>query len=191
MEVKEELKELSSIFYDTSKLGDARKIYKEVVWKDFDDFLRTINRRDNTASNVDVVIDDSGIELLIVNDKAPEYYTSVDDQTIIFDSYDSEVDNSLQSAKLQARGYIIPTFTLSDTFIPDLPADAFSLLLEESTSRCQFKMRQLEDVKSEQEARKQSRWLSQKSWTAGGGGIRYPDYGRKRRGIQRVQPWSK
>ena len=190
MVVIEELKELISVRYNRAKLGATRKDYTELLWTTPDDFLRKTNHRDNASTNVDVVIDDSGIELLIINDKSPEFYTSFDDVNLIFDSYDNEVDSSLQQSKMQAQGYIIPAFLLEDSFVPDLPADAFSLLLEESTSRAQMKLRQFQDVKSEQESVKQSRYLSQKSWTVGGG-IRYRNYGKtKSAGVQRIQPWA-
>ena len=190
MVVKEELKELISVRYNKAKVGDTRKLYKDVTWLSPDDFLRRTNNRNNSELNVDVIIDDSGIELLIMNDKAPDYYTSFDDVNVVFDSYDKEADSSLQQSKLQAQGYIIPEFTISDSFVPDLPADAFSLLLEESVSRAQFKMRQFQDIKSEQESQKQSRWLSRKSWTVAGG-VRLRDYGRnKSTRVQGIQPWS-
>lgn len=191
MTVKEDLKELISVNYNKSKSVDDRLDYQPVDYLEPDLFLKKINVRDNTKSNIDVVVDYSGIDLLIMNDKAPDYYTSFDDVGLVFDSYDSVVDSTLQQSKLQAQGYIVPTFLVEDSFIPDLPVDAFSLLLEESVSRAQLKLRQFQDVKSENEARKQSRWLSQKSWTVNGG-ITYPNYGRKSGGrVQRVQPWSK
>ncbi len=191
MEVRENLKELISVNYNKAKVGETRKLYQPVTYLTPDDFLRITNRRDNSQDNVDVVIDYSGIELFILNDKAPDYYTSFDDKDLVFDSYDSAADSSLQQSKMQAQGYIIPEFRIEDNFIPDLPSDAFSLLLENSISRCQLKMRQFQDLKSEQEAVKQSRWLSRKSWTVDGG-IRYRDYGRKGASrVQRVQPWPK
>lgn len=189
MVVKEALKELISIHYNKAKVGEGRKNYKEVAYCTPDDFLRKTNYRDNTKSNIDIVIDDSGIELFIQNDKAPDFYTSFDDSGLVFDSYDKAVDSTLQQSKLQAQGYIIPEFLLEDDFVPDLPADAFSLLLEESTSRAQFKLRQFQDMKSEQESQKQSRFLSQKSWTVAGG-IRYRNYGRNKARVQGLQPWS-
>lgn len=179
MTVKEELKELISVRYNTAKLGETRKTYKELSYLDPDKFLVKLNARDNDSATVDVVIDDSGIELLINNNKAPQYYTSFDDVSVIFDSYDSAVDSTLQASKLQAQGYIIPEFTISDDFIPDLPVDAFSLLYEESVSRVQLKMRQFQDQKAEAESQKQSRWQSRKSWVVAGG-INYPNYGRQR-----------
>tara|TARA_R110000851_G_scaffold258264_1_gene410698 strand:- start:12912 stop:13697 length:786 start_codon:yes stop_codon:yes gene_type:complete len=188
MTIRDDLKELISVRYNKAMTGEARKDYRDVVWCDPDDFLRKTNYRDNTQTNVDVVLDDSGIELLLLTDKAPDFYTSFDDKNLVFDSYDALVDNTLQQSKFQAQGYIIPEFLLQDSFVPDLPADAFSLLLEESISRCQFKLRQFQDMKSETEAQKQSRYLSQKSWTVAGG-IRYRNYGRSTRRVQGVQPW--
>lgn len=188
MTVLESLKELISVRYNKARVGENRKNYKEVSYVDPDTFLRKTNHRDNTKNNIDIIIDDSGIELLIQNDKAPDFYTSFDDRGLVFDSYDQQVDTTLQQSKLQAQGYIIPEFLVEDSFIPDLPADAFSLLLEESISRAQLKLRQFQDMKSEQESQKQSRYLSQKSWVVGGG-IRYNDYGRKKGRVQGVQPW--
>lgn len=178
MSAIDELKELISVRYNIVEFGSTRKNYRLLTYKDPDEFLNILNKRDNTKSNVDVIIDDSGIELLILTDKAPEYYTSFDDRGVVFDSYDSAVDSSLQASKTQAQGFIIPSFSLTDSFVPDLPPDAFAKLREESVSRAQFKLRQLQDFKSEQESQRQSRWLSRKNWIVEGG-IKYPNYGRK------------
>lgn len=177
MRVNENIKEMVFINYNKAKLGETKLQYKKLEYLDPDKFLAKLNARDSTKSNVDTIIDPSGIDLLIFNDKAPDYYTSFDDVNLVFDSYDSEVDSTLQEDKVQAVAYIIPEFEISDSFVPDLPPDAFALLIEESTSRCQIKMRQFQDLKSEAESQKQSRWLSRKSFVVNGG-IKYPDYGR-------------
>lgn len=177
--LNENVKKLISVNYDVRKNGETRRKYQPMVYKDPDEFLVILNRRDNTQATTDIIIDDSGIELLIRNDKAPEYYTSFDDVNLIFDSYDSAVDSTLQESKLQAQGYIIPDFQLVDSFVPDLPTDAFSLLYQETLSRAQLKAREFQDLKAEQEAVKQSRWMSRNAFRVNGG-IRYPDYGRKR-----------
>jgi len=177
--VNTDVKKLISVNYDVRANGETRRRYKVMTYKDPDDFLVLLNLRDNTQPNVDIIIDDSGIELLILNDKAPAYYTSFDDSSLIFDAYDSSVDSTLQETKLQAQGYIIPEFQLVDTFIPDLPPDAFSLLYQETLSRVQLKAREFQDIKAEQEAVKQSRWMSRNAFRVSGG-IRYPNYGRKK-----------
>ena len=175
--VNSDVKKLVSIYYDVRDAGETRRQYKLMEYKDPDDFLVYLNKRDNDQANVDVVVDDSGIELLIMNDKAPTYYTSFDDLNLIFDSYDSAVDSTLQESKLQAQGYIIPSFSLTDSFTPDLPTDAFSLLYQESLSRVQLKFREFQDLKAEGEATKQSRWMSRQAFKVNGG-IKYPNYGR-------------
>ena len=177
--LRSDVKKLISIYYDIRKVGETKRNYTLMEYKEPDEFLVFVNRRDNTQSNNIVVIDDSGIELIIQNDKAPKYFTSFDDVNIIFDSYDQSVDTTLQDSRIQAQGYIIPEFQLIDDFIPNLPPDAFSLLYQETLSRVQLKAREFQDIKAEQEATKQSRWMSRNAFRVNGG-IKFPDYGRKR-----------
>ena len=180
MSIEDDLKELVLINYDMAKEGSNRKYYQEVKYIDNDDFLRLCNGRNNTASNVDVIVDDSGVELLILNDKNPEYYTSFNDEDIVFDSYDSDINSTLVASKTQAIGYVIPSFELTDTHVPDLPDEAFAFLVEECKSKASLKLRQVADEKSEQEAGRQGRWLSRKSWRVAEKDS-FPNYGRKRR----------
>lgn len=177
--VNDNVKQVLSIYYDVRGVGVTRRDYKKMVYKDPDEFLIILHKRDNTQSNVDIVTDLSGIELLIINDKAPEYYTSFDDKNIIFDSYDSVVDNTLQDSKIQAQGYVIPSFQIADAFVPELPPDGFSLLYNETLSRVQLRLREFQDVKAEGESTKQSRWMSRNSFRVNGG-IRFPNYGRRK-----------
>lgn len=179
MIVQEDVRELVQVEYNASELGETRRRYKEVDFVDHEDFMRKTVNRNNDEDNVDVIVDDSGIELLIRNDKAPAFYTSFDDTNLIFDSYDSAVDSTLRVSKFRASGYILPEFLLEDTFVPDLPADAFSFLQEEATSRAQFKMRQIVDSKSEAESSRQRRMVSRRSWVAQRPNI-YPNYGRRK-----------
>ncbi len=180
MSIDEDIKEMISIFYEKHRDGDTQLRYDEVFWKDPDDFLRFTNSRNSDNSNILTITDPTGVQLLIQDDKAPSYYTSFDDETLIFDSYDSVVDSTLHASKTQARAYVIPDFELTNTYVPDLPREAFSALIEEAKSKAQFKLRQFSDSKSEQESKRQQTWLSRKAWTVNGG-IKYPDYGRKRR----------
>ena len=98
---------------------------------------------------------------------------------LIFDSFDSSVDSTVQSNKILARAYVTPEFLFEDSFIPDLPEEAFAALVEETKSRVSLKLNEVQDVKSEQEANRQQRWLSRKEWRVKGG-VRYPNYGRNR-----------
>jgi hypothetical protein len=88
------------------------------------------------------------------------------------------VDDTIQNSKIQAMGYVIPGWIMEDDFIPDLPDEAFTALLEEAKSRAAFKLKQTADQKAEQEAGRQNRWLSRKAWRVAGG-VKYKDYGRR------------
>ncbi len=178
--VPDNIKRLISINYNKIRVGETRKNYQPVDWVDPDDFLRMTNAEDSTSAKVDVITDPSGIELLIRNDKAPTKFTSFDDKTLVFNSYDSSVDSSIQSSKIQARAYVFPTWSHVNSFVPDLPAEAFTALLEEAKSRAMIKLKQVSDPKAEQEARRQQSWLSRNDWVVNGG-IKYPNYGRKSR----------
>lgn len=185
MNIQEEIKEMISIYYDTRRNNDNRINSTQLKYLDPDAFLRYSNQRNSTDTNCSVIIDPSGVKLLIMSNKAPQYYTSFDDTTLIFDSYDSDIDSTLQSSKMQALAYVIPDFELVSDFVPDLPDEAFSLLIEESKSKAMFKLKQMQDVKAEQESARQNRWLSQKSWRAHAPDI-YPfNYGRNRGGLKK------
>lgn len=180
MRLPESVKELSLINYNRAGKGETKRMYQQVKYIEPDAFLRRSNQYDSSESNVDVIIDPTGVELLIKNDKAPEFYTSFNDNDLVFDSYDKEVDAILQTSKTQVHAYVYPKWTHEDSFVPDLPEEAFTALLEEAKSRAMFKLKQMSDVKAEQEAVRQQRWLSRKAWRVSGG-IKYPSYGRKGR----------
>ena len=133
---------------------------------------------DSDSSNVDIITDPTGIVLNIYSDRHPSYYTSFDDMVVVMDSYNKGINSTIVASKIQAMAYVIPGFTMSNTFIPDLPEEAFPALLEEVKSRASVKLRQAPDAKSEQESRRQQRWLSRHDWVVNGG-IKRPDYGRK------------
>lgn len=180
MTMQEEIKEMVSVKYNCAKLADGtRRLYQPIHWVEPDDFLRISNGRNTNDVNVDIIVDDNGIELLIVNNQAPRYYTSFNDNTLIFDAYDAAVDDTLQASKMQAVAYIMLPWVHTDDAIPDLPAEAFTALLEEAKSRCFVKLKQQSDPTSATEARRQQAWLSRKAWRAAGG-VKYPSYGRGR-----------
>jgi hypothetical protein len=93
-----------------------------------DDFLVFTIARDTTASNVAEVN-----QIKVYTDRDPQYYTSFDDETLIFDSYDT---TSLVSANSDAIVYLQPTsrLTANGEYF-DLPAQAFSALSQRCIAR--------------------------------------------------------
>lgn len=178
MTIEDDVKEFISINYNKASVGETRRKYSPIYWMEPDDFLRFTNKRNSDETNIDIIVDPTGVELLIRNDKAPDKFTSFNDKTLVFDSYDNIVDNTLQSSKTQARGFLMKTLVIHDDTIPDLPDEAFSALIAEATTRAQLKLRQVQDVSAANEASKQQRWLSKKARRIANF-QRYPDYGRK------------
>lgn len=173
----ENLSELTFVNYDCHRDGQNRKIYQTIRYIYPEEFLRRQNQYDSSQDNVDVIQDPSGVELLIRNDIPPTVWTSFDDKVLVFDAYDKAVDDTIKSSKIQAMGYITPTWLSQDDFIPALPEEAFTLLLEEAKSRASIKLNQVPDQKAEQEAVRQNRWLAGKQWRAHKG-ARTHNYGR-------------
>ena len=184
MKPAEEMKELLSLNYNKVRENETRLRYEPILYKDNDTFLRSVNRENSDEANIQIVIDPSGVQLLIRNDAQPTIYTSFDDETIVFNSFDSAVETSLQESKTQAIAYMMPVWVHSDDAIIDLPDGAFSALLNEALSRASLRLRQAADQKAEQEVNRQQRWLARNSRKVGGG-LKYPDYGRKSRKLQR------
>lgn len=174
------LSELVLVNYDCVRTGQTQRVYRNMKYLYPDEFLRRQNELNTDNDNVDIIQDPTGVELLIRNDIPPTYWTSFDDKAMVFDAYDKLVDDTLKTSKCQALGYVTPSWSMVDDFVPVLPEEAFSLLLEESKSATSLKLRQVADQKAEQRAQEQDRWLSRKQWRTKGG-VRYPSYGRKGR----------
>lgn len=176
-QIPDNVKELVSIKYNIIGDGETKVQYRDIKWKYPDDFLEYTYARNSDNSNVEQIQDTSGVVLLILNDAAPQYWTTFDDRHIVCDSYDSAVDDSLQTAKSQAIVYQETAWVHTDGAYPNLPEEAFSALIEEAKSTAFIVLKQMANQKAEQKAGRQQRWLARKAWKVHGG-IRYPNYGR-------------
>jgi hypothetical protein len=171
-------KELVSLFYDQRRDAGDRKQLQAVTYLSPEEFLDRSNTLNETNTTVDLVVDFGGVTFKIRNDIPPMWWTSFDDEYLVFNSYDSTVESTVQNSNSQATGYFEEVFTLSDTFVPTLPTDAFSSLLNEAKASAFLILRQEINPRVEREAQRQRTWLSRKAFTAHGG-VKYPNYGRK------------
>lgn len=173
------IKELIVFNYNGRKPNDEKERYGTLIFLQPEEFLRRTNNRNSLNDNIIEVTDFGGVTLLIRNDTPPQNYSSFDDEYVVLDSFDINVENTVNADQTQCLVYEDPIWSTDDSFIPDLPAEAFPALLEESKSTAFVVLKQQENGKAEQKARRQQRWLSRKAWRVSGG-VRYPDYGRKR-----------
>lgn len=167
-----------TIKYNKRTSTDTVDRYEEIKYKTPEEFLDLVNSRRADDSTVTQVTDFSNIPLNILNNKAPTYYTSFDDEYVVFDSYDSAVDDTLRTSKSQCYGKKTLSFDLTNTFVPDIPVQMFTYLLNESKSTASLRLKQAADQKAEQHAVSQRRRMSQEANKIAKG-ITYPHYGRK------------
>lgn len=166
------------IKYNIRTATDTKDRYVEITFVEPQVFMDMVDARDSSATNVTQVTDASNIKINVYNDRAPTYYTSFDEETVVFDAHDADVETYLTTAKNQCYGKIYPTVTLSDGMYFDLPAQAFSWLLAEAKATCALTLKQSQNPKAEQVAVTQRRRMSQEAWKIRNG-ITYPNYGRR------------
>lgn len=176
LKAPDSLKEMHSFRYNCSKDGSIE--YRELSYREPDDFLRINSYRNQQSENTRIIEDFGGTPLVIITNKPPSYWTTFDDVYIVCDSYDKEVDDALKASKTQLHVTLFPTFRMVDDFVPDLPVEAFQALYNEAKSTAFIEVKQTVNQKAEQDARRQQSWLSRKEWQLKGG-VRYANYGRR------------
>jgi hypothetical protein len=132
----------------------AEPEYVEVQYLDKESFILRVSNFKDTG-NVLTVQDYSGSYLVVGNADHPKYYTMFDDVHLVFDSYDATVDDTLQASKVRAYGQTIPSWSMTDDFVPDLPTKHFPQLLAEATQACMAYWKQANSPVDQMRARRQ------------------------------------
>lgn len=188
LKLPENIQQVEFIQYDKSKDNDKVQ-FQDVQYLYPDEFLARQNNLDSSRDNVIAVRDFGGLTYLVQTDKAPDCWTSFDDKHIVFDSFNTDVEDTVHKNRTQGIAYISPVFELRDDYIPDMPADMFPYLISEAKACFSSKIRQ---ARSEDDAKWSTlhrRRMSRKNWQAHGG-IRTCNYGRPSGGIgKRKNPY--
>jgi len=99
---------------------------------EFMNIIHSFRTDESNVSSFTQTIDGDTIEFYYKNDKEPDFCTIFDDNTVIFDSYNSVEDTTLQSVKSLLYGEVAPDFDMSDNFTPALDEKQFALLLNDA-----------------------------------------------------------
>jgi hypothetical protein len=169
--------------YDKRELPDDPAQFDDVVYKTPQEFVDLVNKRDSTSTEYFVWTNPNGVKLTIGKNAHPSYWTTFDDEHLLFDSYESAIDSSLQASKSQAYVEFRPVFEMQDDFIPDLPENMFSLLYSSAENRSFYNSKQrINPLGNRNESRNRTRAQrnkfrqehDQNKWGS------FPDYGRRR-----------
>lgn len=151
MRLPEAVDNFKWIKYRDSSITDS-VVYNPVEYLQPEEFLEAIFN--HTTDQSIQVQDYSGAYFLVGSNRDPKFYTTFDDEHIVFDSYDSSVDSTLQSSKVIAMAQTIPTFVMEDNAVPNLPTRYFPMLLAEATAACFFYAKQMQSPIDERRARR-------------------------------------
>lgn len=130
--------------------------YRDVHYLPPADFFERLTQSTGTGRYDTLVTDPSGVSYYISTNSSPHFFTSVDNDYLIFDSYDSDYDDTLQESKTFALGVTsVADGNLADDYVPPIPSNYFALLLAESKATAFLTLKQMPSPKSEQIARRQ------------------------------------
>ena len=178
---------LEWVKYNKIALNETAVNFDYVRYMPLPDFMEMMHQLDSTASYVGTYSLTTGtsdsIEFYYRKDGAPNYYTSFDDSTLIFDSYDSTVDSTLQKAKTLCYGLKSSTWSDSNSFTLPLDAQQFNILLKESKVLAWEELRQQPNQTAAMQVRKAKIAAEKKKDRANynhkGYYDKLPNYGRK------------
>lgn len=173
--------------YNCRKLTDTVDIWEEIEYKDQKEFLQIVQNFDQSQTNVQsfsLTSDGYTATIYVENDRAPRYWTSFNDNTVVCDAYDVAVDaTGLKTIKTNCFGHLLPSWTHSDGFTPDLDIEQFRLLYNEAKALAWAEMKQTIHQKAERKVRDGKIHLERKKQDLPGGdktwGKSLPNYGRK------------
>lgn len=99
--------------------------YRNLKYLEPVEFLRKYNVPGDDRLLVNI---DDKVSFYVGTNKQPEWFTSFGDDDIVCDSYDSDIDSTLTSTKVNVYANTIPDFEVEDSFTPDIPRHMEPLL---------------------------------------------------------------
>lgn len=157
MAMPEEAYSMEWLEYNCIDDGETESNWKQLTYLQPLDFLKRTDALDTSETNVDsVTLPFNGINVVVKyrNDKAPDYFTSGDDNQIIFDSYIVAIEANLQKSKTRAYGICNITWEVNDEFTPNLDAHQFQLLLKEAKAMAWQELKMTDNVAAVRSARR-------------------------------------
>ena len=128
----------SEVWYNTHKTGGVQWSRVKVI--DPKEFLVLVSGVNTEQANTEIM-EVNGVPFVIMNNRAPLYCTTFDDKTLVFDSYDSSVDTTLQESKTKVVATQAPVFLIQDDFLIPLPDRMLSGYTDVVINECAVALR--------------------------------------------------
>ena len=139
---------------------NGNTFFQEVVNLSKEEFLRMQLSLKVGEDNIGENVMEGNIRVPYRNDKAPTFWTTFDDEHIVFNSIDTVLlgDNTLHNDNSLVLAYIVPPFELTDDFMPPVPLKLFPQYLNMIKEVNSYEQRQISnEVRSRRSERQTSR----------------------------------
>jgi len=163
MIVPSQVARVDSLRYNIGDL--ANPDWKPLYYVDNDEFLfyqSGLDADESTVSTMTVPINSTNLVLKFENNRFPAVYTIFDETLVVFDAVDLVEETTLTQVRSLGHGLIIPIFTRTNAFIPDLDPRQFQLLLQDAKATAHVELKQAVNPKAEQKYRR-NQILAQKT----------------------------
>jgi len=120
----------------------------------FLDFMHAMSPDDPSVFTYQLTANNSVFTVTYRNDMAPTYYTTMDDNSVLFDTFDSSLETAMQASNSLCYGRLSIPFLQTDTFIPNLEDDQFPLLLNEAKALAFAELKQTQHATAERNSKR-------------------------------------
>lgn len=152
--IPDAVKLIEQLSYNSSETGGYVK--RELCYVEPEAFLDRCQASEDSTDHQLVTLGDN-VRFYVALNRWPAIWTSFDDLTVVMDAVHQTYDSTLQSTKLSGHGYVLPTFTVDDDFVPTIPSNMEPLLQAELNRQC---FRYFKQVASETDESKANRQLA-------------------------------
>jgi hypothetical protein len=159
--VQEGLRHLHNVWYNVASGSDVER--RELKWVEPVEFLNSYGSGAAGDGKL-LVTDGTQLQFYVRTDRMPSVYTTFDGETVWFDAYDSSVETSLVTSKVSAFGVSIPTFSLTDDFVPVLPNHMVPLLQSTLNSVSHVYLKQQQAGRQLAQARSRNQRVSSREY---------------------------
>ena len=137
LRIPDKIADIKNLKYNVTVTGDTNTTWRDLIYMEPQDFLQmSLSLKSGNSNVVSKNHVTTGVAMLFRNDKMPEYWTSFEDEYVVFDSYLATEETYVVYTKSIVEGILLPDWASSDGAYPELPAQYFPAYLAFVKARC-------------------------------------------------------
>ena len=135
---------------------DTTGKFVDVQYLSAEEFMMIVQSRNTVNANITAINNADGVAINVRTDATPAYWTSFDEVTVTFDSFDSSVaaENLATDSVIISDVMPVTDFT-NPAGVLNIPERMETLVFNEALSTCNYRIRQTADPRTDRIARRQ------------------------------------